>query len=112
MRPPMPDAIELRIGADTRRTTGESRELYSFSSGEPTRRRFAGGESWTAGAFTEATAQLGAATLTAGARLDHWAIGDGHLFEKTIATNAVLTDVHDASRDGWLPTCSSSLLKP
>ena len=30
LRPPMPRGIELRIGADTRRTTGESRELSNF----------------------------------------------------------------------------------
>jgi outer membrane receptor protein involved in Fe transport len=109
LRPPMPDGIELRIGADARRTSGESRELYSYVVGAPTRRRFAGGESGTAGAFTEATAELGAATLTAGARLDRWAIGDGHLLERTIATGAVLTDVHDPSRTGWLPTARGGI---
>ena len=45
VRPPMPDGIELRLGADARRTTGESRELFSYVDGEPTRRRAAGGES-------------------------------------------------------------------
>jgi vitamin B12 transporter len=112
LRPPMPDGIELRIGADARRTTGESRELYSFVTGEPTRRRLAGGETWTAGAFTEGTLALGTATLTAGARLDHWTVSDGHLFEKTIATGAVLTDQHDPSRDGWLPTARGGVLVP
>jgi outer membrane receptor protein involved in Fe transport len=112
LRPPMPQGIELRIGADARRTSGESRELYSYAGGEPTRRRFAGGESWTAGAFTEATAELGAATLTAGARLDRWAISDGHLLERTIATGAVLTDVHDPSRSGWLPTARGGIAVP
>ena len=43
-------------------------------------------------------------TLTGGARLDHWRISGGHLFEKAIATGAVLRDEHDAARDGWLPT--------
>jgi outer membrane receptor protein involved in Fe transport len=112
VRPPMPDGIELRIGADARRTTGESRELYSFVAGDPTRRRFAGGESLTAGAFTEATIELDRVVLTGGARLDHWAIGDGHLLERTIATGAVLTDVHDASRDGWLPTARGGIAAP
>jgi hypothetical protein len=81
VRPPMPDGIELRLGGDARRTSGESREFFSYVAGEPTRRRAAGGESWTAGAYAEATGDLGRATLTGGARIDHWSIGEGHLFE-------------------------------
>ena len=39
-----PTGIELRLGADARRTSGESRELFSYVAGDPTRRRLAGGE--------------------------------------------------------------------
>jgi len=112
VRPPMPNGIELRLGADTRRTTGESRELFSFVAGEPTRRRAAGGESWTAGAFAEATADIGRATLTGGARIDRWSITRGHLFEQTIATGGVLTDDHDPARSGWLPTARGGISMP
>ena len=49
--------------------------------GEPTRRRFAGGQTWTSGAFAEASVELARVTLTGGARLDYWRISDGHLFE-------------------------------
>lgn len=112
MRPPMPDGIELRLGADARRTTGESRELYSYVAGDPTRRRAAGGESWTCGAFAEASANVRRATLTGGARIDRWRIADGHLFEQTIATGAVLTDDHDAARSGWLPTARGGIRVP
>lgn len=112
VRPPMPQGIELRLGGDARRTSGESREFYSYVAGEPTRRRAAGGESWTAGAYGEATGDLGWATLTGGARIDHWSIGDGHLFEQTIATGAVLTDAHDAPRSGWLPTARGGVDAP
>ena len=59
IRPPMPCGFEVRLGADARRTSGESRELFSYVAGDPTRRRFAGGESWTSGAFAEASADLG-----------------------------------------------------
>jgi outer membrane receptor protein involved in Fe transport len=110
LRPPMPDRIELRFGADARRTTGESRELSNYSAGTPTRRRIAGGESWTAGAFAEASADAGILTLTGGARLDHWQIADGRLFEQTIATGAVLRDERDPSRDGWLPTARGGVV--
>ena len=104
VRPPMPRGIELRFGADARRTDGESRELYSFVAGEPTRRRRAGGDTQTAGLFGEATADLGALTLTGGARIDHWQVADGHLREWLLATGAVTRDEADAKRDGWLPT--------
>lgn len=104
LRPPMPSGIELRLGADARRTDGESRELFSFVDTEPTRRRKAGGETWTAGAFAEATGELGRLTLTGGARADRWQIADGHLFEKALATGQVLRDEDYGSRHGWLPT--------
>jgi outer membrane receptor protein involved in Fe transport len=104
LRPPMSSGIELRLGGDARRTDGETRELFSFVAGEPTRRRKAGGETWTAGAFAEATAELGRLTLTGGARVDHWRIADGHLFEKILATDQVLRDDDFGSRQGWLPT--------
>jgi outer membrane receptor protein involved in Fe transport len=104
LRPPMPEHFELRIGTDARRTTGESRELFNYVAGNPTRRRFAGGDTWTAGAFAEMTGDLGRVTLTGGARLDHWQIDNGHLFERVIATEAVLRDEKYPSRSGWLPT--------
>jgi vitamin B12 transporter len=109
LRPPMPEGFELRLGADIRRTAGESQELYSYADGDPTRRRFAGGETWTSGAFAETSADLGRLTVTGGARIDHWQVNDGHLFEKLIATDAVLRDDHYARRDGWLPTARGGL---
>jgi outer membrane receptor protein involved in Fe transport len=104
LRPPMPDGIELRFGADARKTSGESREFFSYSAGEPTRRRRAGGETWTAGAFGEASLRIGRATLTGGARLDRWRVSDGELFENVIATGAVLRDERYQPRSGRLPT--------
>jgi outer membrane receptor protein involved in Fe transport len=112
LRPPMPRGIELRLGADARRAEGESRELFSYVAGEPTRRRFAGGQSWTSGAFAEASADLGGLTLTAGGRLDYWRISNGHLFEKLIATGAVLRDEQDTPRKGWLPTARGGISAP
>jgi hypothetical protein len=39
----------------------------------------------------------------AGARLDHWSIDDGHLFEETIATGAVLGSIERATpRTLWI----------
>jgi len=112
VRPPMPEGIELRLGADSRRTDGETRELANFVAGDPTRRRRAGGETWTSGAFAEMSADLGRVTISAGARLDRWQVSDGHLFEQTIATGGVLRDDHFATRDGRLPTARGGLLAP
>jgi outer membrane receptor protein involved in Fe transport len=112
LRPPMPPGIELRLGADGRRTSGETRELFTYVAGQPTRRRLAGGETWTSGAFAEATADLGHVTLTGGGRLDYWQVTDGHLFEKVIATDAVLRDDHDPQRHGWLPTARGGVIAP
>jgi outer membrane receptor protein involved in Fe transport len=112
VRPPMPPGVELRLGADARRTTGETRELANYVAGSPTRRRKAGGETWTSGAFAEGSAELRGVTLSGGARLDHWQVSDGHLFEQTIATGAVTRDEHFGERDGWLPTARGGVLAP
>jgi vitamin B12 transporter len=104
LRPPMPDHIELRIGSDARRTEGESRELFSYIAGEPTRRRVAGGNYLTVGAYGEATVDLGRLTLSGGARLDHWRVSDGELREWVLASGAPLRDEHFDSRSGWRPT--------
>lgn len=112
VRPPMLGDLELRIGADARRTSGSTHELFSFVAGKPTRRRVAGGQTLTEGAFAELTAPLGTVTLTGGARIDHWSITGGHLFERTLATGQVLRDEQDAPRSGWLPTARGGMLAP
>jgi outer membrane receptor protein involved in Fe transport len=108
----MSRGIELRLGADARHTTGETRELATYVAGQPTRRRFAGGETWTQGGFAEASADIRGIVLGGGARIDHWQVSGGHLFERTIATGAVLRDERDPKRSGWLPTARGGVLAP
>lgn len=112
VRPPMPLGIELRLGADARRTSGETGELANYVAASPTRRRRAGGGTLTSGAFAEASAVVAGITLTAGARLDRWEVTNGHLFEQAIATGAVLRDEKDPRRSGWLPTARGGILAP
>jgi outer membrane receptor protein involved in Fe transport len=112
VRPPLAGGIEFRLGADARLTDGESREFFNYVAGEPTRRRRAGGNSWTSGAFAEASADLRGITLTGGARLDYWRVNDGHLLERVVATGAVLRDDRFRSRDGWLPTARGGVVAP
>ena len=104
VRPPLGRGFELRLGGDFRATDGESRELFSYVDGQPTRRRRAGGNSMTSGLFGEATADLGKLTLSGGVRLDRWDISDGKLLEWVIATGAPLREDRYADRSGWQPT--------
>ncbi len=104
IRPPLSETLELRIGGDWRRTSGETNELFTYVASLPTRGREAGGRNDSAGAFAELTASLGNLTLTGGGRVDRWWIGDGRLVERTLATGAFLRNDIAPDRQGWEPT--------
>jgi len=95
--------VDLRLGTDLRAVSGETRERFTYVAGAPTRLRAAGGQSLTAGAFVDASAVLGAVTLSAGGRLDRWTITRGRLDERAIAGEAI-TATAFPDRDGWEPT--------
>jgi outer membrane receptor protein involved in Fe transport len=97
-------AVGLRIGADARDTSGETRERFAFQNSVGTRGRVAGGTTRTVGLFSEASLERGPLVLTGGARLDHWWIGQGRLREEVFASSLVLTDERFADRAGWEPT--------
>ena len=109
VRPPL-GAADLRIGADARAVTGQSRELFAFAGGEPTRRRVSGGDSMTAGLFVEGGLTRGDLTFGGGARLDHWRISDGTLVERPLGGGAPTRADSFADRDGWKPTVRASIL--
>ena len=100
LAPPIGHGIDLRLGGDVRDVSGRTQELYTFVAGAPTRRRVAGGESRTLGAFADASAALGTLTLNLGGRVDGWRIVDGRLEERPLAGGAALTDTHFADRSG------------
>ena len=104
LRPPIGGGAELRFGADARLTDGESRELFAYAAGQPTRRRIAGGEATTAGLFADSSFTSGALTLFGSARLDRWTIADGELVERLLATGAAIRDDHFPRRSGWRET--------
>ena len=104
LRPPVGGGAELRLGADAHLTDGESRELFAYSAGEPTRRRIAGGGSATVGLFADASFTLHSLTLFGGARIDRWSIDDGELVERLLATGATTRDDHFPRRSGWRET--------
>lgn len=108
VRPPLGEAVELRLGADVRRTTGETNEFFTYVAGLPTRLREAGGQSDTAGAYAELSARLDALTLTGGVRADRWWIRDGRLVERTLAGASLRNDIAP-DRQGWEPTARAGL---
>lgn len=110
IRPPVGTNFELRLGVDARVTSGESRELFAFADGEPARRRVAGGEAQTFGAFAETAWTHGPLTLSGGVRLDHWRITDGELIERQLATGVASRNEHFPSRSGSRPTARAAVL--
>jgi len=109
VRPPLGKTVELRLGADWRRTIGETNELFTYVSNAPTRIREAGGTSDTAGAFAELSALHGPVTLTGGVRADRWWITKGRLLERTLATGASLRDDIAPDRQGSEPTARAGI---
>lgn len=102
IRPSLGGNGELRLGAEWRRTTGETRELFTFVAGSPTRLRRAGGASDTIGAFAEASWQATPdLLLTGGGRIDHWRLSKGRLRETVLANGAPLATTTFADRSGW-----------
>jgi outer membrane receptor protein involved in Fe transport len=69
-----------------------------------TKNRRAGGQTFTGGVYAEATEDLGALLLTAGARVDGWDTFEGHRIETVISTGAVTLDQHPVDRGGVLPS--------
>ncbi len=104
LQPPLGRGTTLRIGADARRVSGKTQELFTFVAGSPTRRREAGGDSVTAGAFADLSLERGPWTLSAGGRLDHWSIGVGRLTERPLSGVGAFTDTRFAGRDAWEAT--------
>ncbi len=102
VRPPVGDALQLRLGIDLHDETGQTRERSRYLLGRFTRLREAGGHNQVVGGYAEASfAPAATLTLTAGGRLDHWRIADGALVEHDAQTNATTIDIHPADRSKW-----------
>ena len=90
---------QTSAGGDLRYVRGETRENFTFTGGNFTRQRVAGGEQTFAGFFALHEQPL-SATLraTLGARLDSWRDADGHRRETDRNTGAALRDDHYAAQ--------------
>lgn len=105
LRPPVGDKLELRLGADWRRSIGETNENFFFIATVPQRSRNAGGRTDTYGAFAEFAYQNdGGLTLTAGGRVDRWNIANGFRTEIELVSpfqGALRSDDQFVDRNGW-----------
>jgi outer membrane receptor protein involved in Fe transport len=90
VRVPFSTSFTLDAGADIRRVTGETNELFTFVAPAFTRVRKAGGEQVVGGAFAEGTwTPEPALTLTAAARIDYYKQMAGIRQETIIATGVL-----------------------
>jgi iron complex outermembrane receptor protein len=101
LRPPVGEGRLLRLGADLRHAEGEMFETaFNAATGAVTARRRAGGQQLGAGLFAEGDLTLGDLVLTAGTRLDHWAIRNGR-FQSQSAAGITTLDNRFADRTDW-----------
>lgn len=98
------DTYGVELGADLRTADGETRERFSFSGGQFTRTRFAGGRTLTAGAYVEGWRTFGDWLITGGARADVYRAWDGSRVERLIATGAPLLQFAPEDTETAAPT--------
>lgn len=98
------DHAGLELGADIRAADGETQELFRFVSGQFTRDRVAGGETFLAGAYAEAWHQAGPWLLAGGARVDQWRAFNGSRVERDLTTLAPVLNFAPADNDAIAPT--------
>ncbi len=95
------DDAHTNFGFDARTVRGETRENFTFTAGNFTRQRIAGGAQAFGGLFLLHERPLSETVrVTLGARLDDWRETEGHRRETDRASGAVLRDDHYTDRDG------------
>lgn len=100
VRPPLGELVNLRLGADYRRSDGELFETaISAFTGNVTARRNAGGTNSDLGVFADGDVRFGKLVLTAGARADRYSIRDGFFLERD-GSGVTVTDETYADRAG------------
>lgn len=98
------DGRGVEVGADLRTADGETRERFSFSGGQFTRNRIAGGRTLTAGAYVEGWREAGDWLLTGGVRADVYRAWDGSRVERLIATGAPILEFAPEDTETVAPT--------
>ncbi len=91
---------QVRLGLDWRRTSGVTKEDFTFVSGRPTRNRQAGGNSNVVGVYGEVSGEFGILNVSASARIDRWWLSGGFRKEVNIG-GSTRSDERFADRSGW-----------
>ncbi len=94
----------VELGADAQGAVGESRELFKYVAGQPTRRRFSGGETAAGGVYLEGSQSFGPWLVTGGARLDGWGDFASHRLEFNAAGGAATIAQRPGDQGGVVPT--------
>jgi outer membrane receptor protein involved in Fe transport len=102
-------SLSWEAGLDARATSGETRELFSFSSGNFTMKRTAGGQTFVGGVYVETASRVPGWLFTLGLRADEWASTGGHLSQSQISTGTTTLSQHFMSRSGIVPTARAGL---
>ena len=103
VRPPVGGGHVLRIGLDSRASSGTAYEDSYGASGAVTSRRSESGNASTAGLFVEDSWGMGSLTLTGGVRLDRWTLTEGR-FREVPATGATIANQSFPDRSGVEPS--------
>ena len=103
VRPPVGGGHVLRIGLDSRASSGTAYEDSYGASGAVTSRRSESGNASTAGLFVEDSWGMGSLTLTGGVRLDRWTLTQGR-FREVPATGATIANQSFPDRSGVEPS--------
>ena len=98
------EVLSFELGADARWAEGETRERFRFVGGTLASNRIAGGKTFIAGVYGEASYKPGNWLLTGGLRVDSWKSTGAKRIESVIATNAVTLNSVAPDADGVQPT--------
>jgi len=101
--------LHWEAGGDLRVNSGESDELFTFTSGHFTKHRRSGGKLLVGGLYGEAAIDTSQWLLTLGVRADYWATSQGHLVEQLRSTGAVTNFQDYPGRDAVVPTARGGL---
>lgn len=103
------DDYGVEAGADLRTADGETRERFSFSGGQFTRNRIAGGRTLTAGAYVEGWRESGDWLFTGGVRADVYRAWNGSRVERLIASGAPVLEFAPEDTETVAPTARFGL---
>jgi outer membrane receptor protein involved in Fe transport len=98
------DFADVEIGVDARVMSGESQELFTFTSGQFQNRRISGGHSVVEGVYLEGASRMEGWLFTLGGRVDYWENSNAHIIQSSAITGAITSTTLPPSSSGTVPT--------